>query len=141
MRSFTLMEIVIAFIILAILVSLAFAFFMKAIERARVKEAITNLKLIQAAEHIKHLEFYQFYTCSTPVVGSDPNCTSELDLAESLPTNNWTYVVTSSDTATDFTVTASRVSGHWSECQYSLTDTVNSRNDPQAVDAAKCVSP
>ena len=128
-KSFTLIELTTTVIILGILALIGSAVYLRTMERARMKEAVSNIKLIQAAEHIKYLEFYQFYDCSTPSAVASSNCKYVLDIAESVPTENWTYGVTVD--ASGFTATATRTGGFWSSCGYTLTDTVNSRNSPQ----------
>ncbi|MDP2938962.1 MAG: prepilin-type N-terminal cleavage/methylation domain-containing protein [Candidatus Omnitrophota bacterium] len=51
-KAFTLLELIVTIIIIGILASIALPNYTKAMERSRDQEAITNLKLIKAAERI-----------------------------------------------------------------------------------------
>ena len=89
-KGFTLVELLIVVIIIGILASLAFPNFGKTKENALDKQAISNLKLIQAAEKGHYLEMLAYY----PLLGSTSdiaNINNNLHL--SLTTTNWNYTV------------------------------------------------
>jgi len=86
-RGFTLLELIIVVITIAILVSLAVPQYSKAVERAREKEAIANLKLIQAAEKIYKLENTVFYAPQGDI--NSINVKLRLDLT----TVTWRYTI------------------------------------------------
>lgn len=59
--AFTLLELIMVVIIIAILVSIALPQYTKSTERAKDQEAITNLNLIKTAELIYYAELGQIY--------------------------------------------------------------------------------
>jgi len=118
-RSFTLIELLVVVVILGILASLAIPQYTKAVERAKGKEAIANLKLIKAAEEIWLME-YNTYT----VLG---------DLNLELNQANWSYNVPFSGAAT-FTATAKRKGiGGYLNCVYTITE-----SDDEPIPNADC---
>lgn len=89
-KGFTLLELLIVVIIIGILAGLAIPNFGKTKENALDKEAISNLKLIQAAEKWHYLEMTAYYPSSLSESNID-NINNNLKL--SLTTKNWTYTV------------------------------------------------
>lgn len=59
--SFTMVEVLIVIIILAILAGMSYPIYRKAIEHSRDKFAITNLKLILAGERLYRLNYNHYY--------------------------------------------------------------------------------
>ncbi len=59
-RAFTLTEVLITVIIIAVLATLALPMLLKTMEKTRVGEAITNLNLIRTGQKIYFLEYNQF---------------------------------------------------------------------------------
>lgn len=89
-KAITLMEIMVVIIIIGIIATLGLPQFAKTKESTLDKEAKANLRLIQAAEKIYHLEHNEYY----PDTGSVDNNTNINDnLKLSLTTQNWTYKV------------------------------------------------
>lgn len=116
--SFTLMEVIIVVIIIAILVGMGVPFYMKAAERTKTKDAIAQLKLIQEAEEMRYLELNQYVPCTD---NADCNQKLFLDLRTTNP--DWNYAVTSTDTSANFNATAQRTGGSWSSCQFDVDET------------------
>ena len=112
-KGFTLMELLIVIIILAILISLSIPTYQKTIERAKDKEAIANLLLIQAAEKIYKLETNKFYpeSGSVTVIGTI-NDELRLDLKE----NIWDYSVEALGSGSNFLAIADRTA--WKRREY-----------------------
>jgi prepilin-type N-terminal cleavage/methylation domain-containing protein len=101
-KAFTLIELLIVIIVIGILAGLGLPQYLKAKERALDDEAIANLKLIQAAEKIYHMEANVYQACA------DEACLNT-NLKLSLPggaARNWNYAT--SDTGLS---TASRNGG------------------------------
>lgn len=112
-RSMTLLEIIIIIIIIGILAALGLPNFEKGIERARVKEAIVNLRLIAAAERNFRLETGSYYSSGNI---DDINTNLKLQLDE----DNWDYSISSTG-ANNFTATADRQgTGTYSSCEYAI---------------------
>jgi len=91
-RGFTLLELIIVIMIIGVLAALALPNFGRSRERAFDREAIANLKLMQAALEIYRLQygFYYRYNGSADITGINYN----LKLA--LPTGanrNWNYTI------------------------------------------------
>lgn len=114
-RAFTLLEIIIVVLIIGTLAAIGIPNLVKTREHAVGKEAISNLKLIAAAERIVRMESNNalFVACAcndaatcartteTPTFG----CNHILKL--SLTTQNWSYQVVN-DPPTTFSATATR---------------------------------
>ncbi len=90
--GFTLMELLIVIVIVGILVTLAMVNYSGVREQTFDKEAKANLKLIQAAQRIYHMEntfFYPCAGCATPADTAGINSNLRLSLPTANP--NWTY--------------------------------------------------
>ncbi len=107
LTGFTLVELIVVFVIIGILVTFAAPQFAVTKERALDNEARANLKLIQAAEKIYKMEMGTYYPDggSTSVI-ADINDNLKLGLPASGA--NWTYTVTATNPATA-NATATRV--------------------------------
>ena len=89
-KSYTLAEILVVVIIIAVMVIFAVPGFRKTVESTRDKEAKTMLVLLRVAEKIYRLEYYTYISCA-----NTNSCNQELKL--SLPasaSSYWTYSVT-----------------------------------------------
>lgn len=107
--SFTLIELIIVVVVLAILVGLAMPWFFTAQERAIDREAQTNLRLIRTAQLHLELETGAFAGCN-----SNQACNNLLDI--DLPPNtasggNWNYRVTLTGGGSGFTARAQGTRG------------------------------
>ncbi len=89
-RFFTLTELLVVIIVLAILTIIAFPTFRKAVRRSREKEAKSMLRLIAQSEEMYKLESEGYYVgCS-----DTSNCNSMLDLSiASGASAQWKYKV------------------------------------------------
>ncbi len=108
-RGFTLIEVMIVILIVAILASLAMPQYTKVVEKAKMTEARTTLSAIRASEGIYYAE-HDNYTTDVTQLALDSNA---------LTAGNYTYeitVATEADPSTGadipiFTVVATRVGG------------------------------
>ncbi len=106
-KSFTLLELIIVVIILAILVSISLPLFSKTKEKAVDKEAQASVRLIMAAEKIYRMEVGAYY--GTSLGNQDVNNNLRL----SLPyrnNRNWNYRTTAGG-GSDCCAEARRYSG------------------------------
>ncbi|MDD2703538.1 MAG: prepilin-type N-terminal cleavage/methylation domain-containing protein [Candidatus Omnitrophica bacterium] len=98
-RGVALIEIIVVIIVISIIATMGLINYSGVKEDSLDKEARANLKLIQAAEKLYHIEFNPYYY---PTTGSASNLTLINDnLKLSLPTGSpkWTYVLDSTGTA------------------------------------------
>ncbi|MBL7131774.1 MAG: prepilin-type N-terminal cleavage/methylation domain-containing protein [Candidatus Omnitrophica bacterium] len=129
LAGFTLIELIAVVIIVAILISLAVPQYTKTIERAKEKEAIANLKLMQAAQKIYKLEQGFFYPGSGGPSIDEINENLRLDLNE----NQWQYNVPATGTDDDFSAMAYR--GDWKTRTYSIDQDLT---EPVCSPSANC---
>lgn len=98
-RAFTLTELLIAVVIIAILATLALPMLVKTLEKAKIGEAISNLNLIRTGQKIYFLEYSRFAPDISDLNIEDPND----------PTSRYfDYNVFSSDYSSTFTGRAQR---------------------------------
>ncbi|MFA4991815.1 MAG: type IV pilin-like G/H family protein [Candidatus Omnitrophota bacterium] len=96
--GFTLTELLIVVIIIAILATLALPMLVKTIEKAKVGEAMSNLNLIRTGQKIYFLEYSTFSDAVTSLNIEDPNEASS---------RYFDYTIQGSDSS-DFTARAQR---------------------------------
>ena len=89
--SFTLLELVIVLVLVAILASIGMPMFVRTRQRAVDREARTNLHLIHAAQRVRELEDGSFVACAD---NNDCNADLGLELSPGTPNGNWDYQVT-----------------------------------------------
>lgn len=110
-RSVTLLELIIAIVIIGILVVLAVPLFPKALEFTRSKQAVAALRQIYTAQRIYKIKegFFYPYCSDGPVSEADPDILEQI-FKTPLDRENWSYSIetTSLD---DFTATATRTGG------------------------------
>ncbi len=108
-KAMTLIEVLTVVIIIGILAGVAVPRYFKTIERAKDQEAITNLKLIKAAQAIYFVENNTY--CCTPVPFEDVGIINQT-LHLNLPaTSDWIYAITvvvSPPSIPNFRATATR---------------------------------
>lgn len=113
-KSFTLAELLIVAVVIAVLSSIAIPLYFRAVEQARGRSAVAQLMLIQSAEKIEELEENAYVGC----VGVAA-CNLALDI--DLPADNWQYQVVLI-AGGDFRATASRViPAGGGTCTYTVT--------------------
>jgi type II secretory pathway pseudopilin PulG len=109
-KSVTLLELIIAIVIVGILVAMAIPLFPRAMEFTRSKQAVAALRQIHTAQRIYKLKegfYYPHY-----LEGGDPPTVADMEsiFKVSLDTQDWDYSL--STTAEDeFTATATRAGG------------------------------
>lgn len=114
-KNFTLLELVVAVTIVLILASLGLPTYLKTSEKVKCNEAVTYLKLIQAAENRLYLEREKFAKCVNTT-----DCSETLELY--LPEGTWDYSVAKGDDK--FNVTAERLPvSSWAGCKYYINST------------------
>ena len=104
--GFTLTELLIVVIIIAVLATLSLPMLLKTIEKAKVGEAISNLNLIRTGQKIYFLEHGYFAGTGLP-----ENPIDKLNIENpNDPTNRYFYyeITTSAGATTDFTANAER---------------------------------
>jgi type IV pilus assembly protein PilA len=120
-RGFSLLELIIVTVIVGILVAMAIPQFARTREQALQKDALANLRLIQAAERGYRLEnnAREFGDCNcvnTATCNAADGCNSRLRM--SLSPTEWSYSVAGD--ANSFTATAVRLTGPTAGCTYTI---------------------
>ncbi len=124
--SFTLIELVITVTIVLTLATIAIPAYNKSKAKAISKEAISNIRLLAAAERINRMENNVYATCADAA-----SCNSLFKLM--LNTTNWLYAVTGDTSAV--TATATYQPDH--SCTYSLSS-ANFDADPTKTGGGSC---
>ncbi|MGD0337056.1 MAG: prepilin-type N-terminal cleavage/methylation domain-containing protein [Candidatus Omnitrophota bacterium] len=109
-EAFTIIELVVVVVVIAVLISIAFPIYTTTKERAFDKEATANLKLIQAAQKIYKMEAGGYYSSN---LIDDINTYLRLDIPKSA-TKNWGYNVTNETAGASGTATRIGNSRSWS---------------------------
>ena len=104
-RGFTLLEIIIAFIVVAICCAIAMPNYFRQRERAVGGQALSTLSNIHTIEKIFSMENNAY----TNVVADLTNLEPSLDVTDS----NWIYTLTINGPADEFTATATRQNGRF----------------------------
>lgn len=128
-QGFTLVELIMVILIIGILAALAFPQFSKTKEHAIGKEAISNLKLIAAAEKIYRMEASAYYPIPAGPESSITNINNYLRLSiPSGATKNWNYAVNSSNATSTATRTAT--GGSYSGCTWTIGYSPTASDEP-----------
>lgn len=104
-RSFTIIELIIVIVVAGIIAAIALPNFQKSRVKAQQKEAISNIKLIAAAQRVYRMEHGNYAECS----GTACNPILKLILSSA----NWAYNATGTSTNS---ITATK-----GACTYTLT--------------------
>lgn len=116
--GFSLMELMIAVIIVGILASLALPRFGKSMEKARVREAQTALSAIYSSEKIYRLDQGNFGSLAQMVAN---NYIADPDAANS--NANWDFTSVAGGGGAQFTATATRTGGSYNNQTIIVTET------------------
>jgi len=105
-QAFTLAELTIVIVIIAILVAIAIPQFTKIQERAKISAAVSKLDMIRKAEAIYH-SLYDVYTTSLDNLSQEvpevaPNKINDSD---------WAFTINSTNLTRNFTAIATRLRG------------------------------
>ena len=85
-KGFTLMELIIVVVVIGILAGIGMPFYQKTLNGAKGREAVSQLRLLQAAEKVEKLESEKYLACSGYAA-----CNTALGL--DLPNDGWFYGV------------------------------------------------
>ncbi len=102
--GFTLMEVLIAVVIVGVLAGLAVPSYFKTIEKAKSSEATANLKAIHLGQKIYKVDNNRFYGPQNAVAVINTNLNTDLTQ------ENYTLAITAA-AANTYTATASRIGG------------------------------
>ncbi len=105
-EGFTLLELVVAVVIIGLLVSFAVPRFTKTIESAKNKEAITALRLLRTAERMYYIDYDVYYPSGGGTESDLDKINQDLNLA--LESADWTYSVNANNSTPSFTANATR---------------------------------
>ena len=119
LKAFTIVELMIVLVIVAILASLAIVQLSGPKEEALKKGAQSSLKLIAAAEKIYRMETGQYINASD---SSTINSILRTMLPVNAATAAWTYTITNASSSR-YTVTATRASGPRVNTNYTVNET------------------
>ena len=122
LTGFTLLELLIALVIVVILASMAIPSFSKAIEKTKVKDAQTTLAAIYSSEKIYRLDQGSY--------GTGPNLSNNNYISDPNTGNTtWDFsVVIPAPPANTFTATATRTGGSYDTQTITVTESFNSTN-------------
>ncbi len=118
-KAFTLMELMLTVIIIAILVSIAVPNYINTVERARAREARATLASMHAAEQSYAAERRQFIA----LTGDSEWNAVGLENPNNNASGSWDYTLTTGGGGSTFNATASRRSGPYSTDTLTLDDT------------------
>ena len=110
-KGFSLLELCIAVIVVALLAALAMPLFVKNMEKSKTGEVIANLNLIRMAEKDYFIEKAVFTTTIGSLSVEDPNNITNKYFSYTIPSAN----------ATDFTARATRNAGPYSGDYYEIS--------------------
>lgn len=126
-RGFTLMELIIGLVIVAILAGIAIPSFSKAIEKTKVKDAQSTLAAIYSAEKIYRLDQSDPVT-NRPTYGTLDDLI-RLNYISNPNAGNTTWNFTTSEVAANtFTATATRTGGGFNKQTITVTELFNGTN-------------
>ena len=127
--GFTIIELVMVVVILAVLSLIAIPNYLKSRTKTQQKEALANVRLIAAAEKIYYIEGARYLgcNCSTPVeCAGGSGCNYLLKLM--LNTQDWAYSVAATGTSLNSTANIS-ATAKGNSCAYTLSSTdFNTKN-------------
>jgi len=115
-KSFTLAELTIVIIIIAILAALAIPQFVKVQERAKVSAAMSKLDMIRKAESIYH-SLYDNYTTDISKLSEEVPEVAKVNDAD------WNFSISCTNCSSDFTATATRKRGRYKDKTITINET------------------
>lgn len=117
-NGFSLVELIVVIVVIGILAAIAIPNYGKAKERALVKEAISNLKIVDAAEKIYYVEHAVYASCA-----DTGTCNDMLHLQ--LDNTNWDYQILTNDSGYVAMADRTLETGAFKDCQYRMTTGVD----------------
>jgi len=118
-NAFSLVELIVAIVVIGILVAIAVPNYNKAKERALVKEAISNLNIVAASEKIYYVEHSTYTECANTAA-----CNEAFHLQ--LDGTNWKYRAEINGNGTQYNAYATRKSGSYEHCEYLISSSSGS---------------
>ncbi len=133
-RGFTLLEVVMVSIIIAILISIAVPTYMNTMERTRGREAVATLQAIHAAERVYSAQrrIYIDLPFGTSAADNSTWDAVAMDNPNQSGQRAFNYSLTVAGGGTTFTATASRIGGPYSSSYITIDQggTVSKSNWP-----------
>jgi prepilin-type N-terminal cleavage/methylation domain-containing protein len=117
-RAFTLIELLVVVLIIGILAAVALPQYRKAVDRARLAEALTNLKSLSAAEEVYYLEHGNYGPIEDLIIKAPDSKYFKYSL---LPGEEQRYIAASSKTPPYFRIE------FWFNNPFNAADRINDR--------------
>jgi prepilin-type N-terminal cleavage/methylation domain-containing protein len=129
-RAYSLVEMMVAIIVVGVLISMGVPRFQQSLEQARANVAAANLQAIWSAQRLYWLEYRTYATdLATLQTVTTPSYSSLIDPSLSTAVTPYTYDVSSPDSGLTFTATATRTPPLHSSSSWSGSWTIDQNGD------------